>query len=63
MSDIDVCMSGIDEWMSGIDVWMSGIDDWMYGIAVVHVILWLLFCSNGYHMSKSDTVVLYLLLP
>jgi len=63
MYGIDVLMSGIDGLMSGIDVWMSGIDDWIYGITVVHVILWLLSCSNGYRMSKSDTVVLYLLLP
>jgi len=40
------CLSGIDDWMSGIDVLMSGIDVWMSGIDVVHVILWLLSCSN-----------------
>ena len=59
MSGKDVLMSGIDDWISVIDVLMSGIDDWMSGIDVAHVILCLLSCSNGYRMSKKDTVVPY----
>jgi len=52
-------MSGKDDWMSGIGAWMSGIDVLMSGIDVALVILWLLSCSNGYRMSKRDTVVPY----